>query len=325
MITELQTGVDLRGYCTWRIGGTGLEVRFPRSPNAFAELVASYCVQGRSFYVLGRASNILFSSNGVEEPLIYTANILTCAMVSDLPCAKELLGQAIPEQDHLRVVYIEAGTPIASLTSFCVEHSLSGVECLAGIPGSLGGAVSMNAQSFLEALKDDIWLVVVSHGTGNISVAPASSLPLGYRHCGLDGSYVVAAFLRLIPDSQAEIRKRVDERMERRKRTQPIDKPSAGCVFLNPVGHHAGALLDRAGMKGQRIGGAAYSEMHANFILNCGGAASGDVLELMAMGKRAVMDSFGLCIVPEIKFIGKFNDEALAFLRLDTGGGSAAE
>ncbi len=306
--------VDLRGYCTWRIGGTASEVIFPRSPREFSETVGSLNDQGRAFHVLGRGSNVLFSKDGVAEPLIYTARIARCALLRELPGEKELFGSTIPEEDKSRCVYVEAGAPISKLTSFTAELGLSGVESLAGIPGSVGGAVAMNAQGFMEALKNDAWLVEVSPNDGGISVVPASKHTMGYRRCGLMGHYVIAVLLRLKPDSPDDTRARVRETIKRKQQMQPLETPSAGCVFLNPAGEYAGALLDRAGMKGKRCGGAVYSDKHANFILNSGGASSDDVLELMVLGKRSVEEAFGRCLVPEIKFIGKFLSETLAFL-----------
>jgi UDP-N-acetylmuramate dehydrogenase len=321
--TEHQKGVDLRGYCTWRIGGTASEIMFPRSPKDFSDLVGSLRAQRRDFHVLGRGSNVLFSSAGVEEPIIYTARIARCSPLSSLPTAIELFKNAIPESDKDRVVYVEAGAPIAKLISLAESHGLSGVECLAGIPGSVGGAVAMNAQGFLEALKDDAWLVEVSPIDGAFSVVLASEHTMGYRQCGLMGSYVIAAMLRLKPDTPNAVRARSQEIIERKQQTQPLDKPSAGCVFRNPEGEHAGSLLDGAGMKGKRCGGAVYSDKHANFILNAGGATSDDVIELMIQGKRAVKEVFRRCLFPEIKFIGNFSGESLAYLNLDTECGDA--
>jgi UDP-N-acetylmuramate dehydrogenase len=321
--TEHQTSVDLRGYCTWRIGGTASEIMFPRSPKGFADLIGSLSAQRRNFHVLGRGSNVLFSSAGVEEPIIYTARIARCSPLSSLPTAVELFKSAIPEKDKARILYVEAGAPIPKLVALAESQGLSGVECLAGIPGSIGGAIAMNAQGVLESLTDDAWLVEVSPIDGAFSVVLASEHTIGYRQCGLMGNYVIAAMLRLKPDAPDAIRARVHDIIERKKQTQPLDKPSAGCVFRNPEGDHAGALLDGAGMKGKRRGGAVYSDKHANFIINTGGATSDDVIELMTVGKRAVKEVFRRCLIPEIKFIGNYPGELLAYLNLDTECGDA--
>lgn len=316
--TEHQKGVDLRGYCTWRIGGTASEIMFPRTPKDFADTIASLSAQERAFHVLGRGSNVLFSSAGVAEPIIYTARIARCSLLSSLPTAIELFKNAIPENDKSRVVYAEAGAAIPKLVSLAEAQGLSGVECLAGIPGSVGGAVAMNAQGFLDKLQDDTWLVEVSPIDGAFSVVLASEHTIGYRQYGLMGNYVIAALLRLKPDNPDAIRARVQETVERKQQTQPLDKPSAGCVFRNPEGEHAGAMLDGAGMKGKKCGGAVYSTKHANFIINAGGATSDDVIELMTQGKRAVKEVFRRYLIPEIKFIGHFSGEKLAYLNLDT-------
>jgi UDP-N-acetylmuramate dehydrogenase len=152
---------------------------------------------------------------------------------------------------------------------------------------------------------------------GKVSIQAASELECAYRKCDLAGAYAVAALLFLRRDAPEEVRGRIKQRLDKRSIGQPLEWPSAGCVFRNPPGDYSGALLDRAGMKGLSRGDAVYSDKHANFILNLGNATSGDVLELMVLGKRAVQEAFGRCLVPEIKFIGSFPEETLTYLQQD--------
>jgi UDP-N-acetylmuramate dehydrogenase len=320
LTTDKQAGDALRELCTWRIGGVAREIFRPPSPHSFASTLHKLHAQGARFHVLGRCSNVLFSSGGVNEPLVLTSDLAACSMLREHPRAFEMFKGAASDVDAGRLIYVEAGASNAKLLALAGEKGLAGVECLSGVPGSFGGAVAMNAEGILESLGDNIWLSLAHPATGAIRVQPASELAFAYRTCGLEDAYVVAALLRLHSDAPEAVRSRMKQRLDKRSASQPLEWPSAGCVFRNPPDGFAGALLDRAGMKGISRGDAVYSDKHANFILNLGNATSGEVLELMALGKRAVKEAFGRCLMPEVKFIGSFPAETLAFLHQNLEG-----
>ncbi len=315
MTTDRQSGVDLRELSTWRIGGSAASVYFPKD---FAEL--SECVRriregGTEFFLVGLGSNLLFSTESIDLPLIVTRGMDACGRYDAINAARSVFSSVADAAGNAEnLLYVEAGAPNTRVIQRCIELGLGDLTCLTGVPGSFGGAIAMNAESVVEVMYENLWLAEVNRQTGEMSVKPACDHTYKYRYCSVQESILGAVLLRLHPADSEETRRIVKERNEKRARKLPLNWPSAGCVFRNPPRDSAGALLDMAGMKEARRGGAMYSERHANFIVNVGDATSGDVVELMVLGKRTVWEKFGRSLQPEVKFVGRFNEADLEYL-----------
>lgn len=201
----------------------------------------------------------------------------------------------------------EAGVSHAQLTNFCIERGLSGLEFGCGIPGTIGGWIAMNAGIPGREVKDVVQEIEVISPTGSKrSHLPCARLRFVYRSlCGLaPGSLVLSALFRVTPSTTGAVRSAVDRLLAARQKTQPLNVPSFGSVFKNPPGDFAGRLIEAAGLKGLRIGGAEISTLHANFIANCGAATAADVLQLIREAQAAVWQQSHVRLVPEVRIIG---------------------
>jgi UDP-N-acetylmuramate dehydrogenase len=261
------------------------------APRNLAELQA-FLASGEALAPLtwvGHGSNLLVRDGGLDGTVICTRRG---------PKALERL-------DDLRV-RAEAGVPSARLSRFCAEAGLTGAEFLAGIPGSLGGAVAMNAGAYGGEVADILEAVELIDGTGAIRVAPAAELRLAYRHAEIPaGEWVVAARIRLTRGDAEAVRARTRALLERREHSQPVHLANAGSVFRNPPGDHAARLIDAAGLKGTVIGGAEVSEQHANFIVNRGAATAADIEALIRYVRERVAEDSGVRLEPEVRLVGR--------------------
>ncbi len=202
---------------------------------------------------------------------------------------------------------VEAGVSHSQLTNFCIQRGLSGLEFGAGIPGSIGGWLAMNAGIPEREVKDAVREIEVMSPAGRrLSHLPRAELRFAYRGLrGLaPGSLILSALLAVEPSEPARVRARVQELLARRASSQPLDVPSCGSVFKNPPGDFAGRLIESVGLKGRRIGGAQISPVHANFIANVGGASAADVLALIEEARRVVWQTTGRRLEPEVRVLG---------------------
>ena len=205
-------------------------------------------------------------------------------------------------------VMVRAGAAkfLSGVSAYLTEHGLSGMEFASGIPGSIGGAVFMNAGAYGGEMKDVVSSVRLMRPDGSeILEMSADEMDFGYRHSMVEesGLIVLSVLLKLFKDDQAEIAARVHELQERRNSKQPVNYPSAGSTFKRPVGGFAAALIDEAGLKGYRCGGAMVSEKHAGFVINAGGATAEDVLSVMRHVREKVYENSGIILEPEVRLI----------------------
>jgi UDP-N-acetylmuramate dehydrogenase len=196
-----------------------------------------------------------------------------------------------------------AGIPMARFVDFCVQNGLKGVEMLAGIPGTLGGGVWMNAGAYGGEVSNYLVDVEVVRD-GKVSRVAKEEAGFTYRHVSLEGAVVVGARFRLPAGDRAELMRERRDLLIRRNRAQPVNMPNSGSMFKNPAGNYAAKLIDEAGLKGTRRGGAGISELHANFIVNHGGAKALDVVELLELARSTVLKRTGIALELEIKLIG---------------------
>ena len=285
---EVKEHEPLAPCTSLRVGGRARLFLAPRDVHSARSAVEKLVKMGVDFCVLGNGTNLLVSDRG-------TGVVLSLAR----------LGGIKVERDEGGCVLVSAGAGVSlrRLLVWCCRKGLSGLEGLAGIPASIGGAVFMNAGANGTSIADTLHSLDVIEG-GTVTRLPAHLVPFSYRDSGLHGKVVVKALFRLRKADPSETRQRIREVMERRLATQPLGKPSAGCAFKNPPGDSAGRLIDAVGLKGARVGGAMVSPKHANFIVNEGGATAADILALMDRIKREVVRATGTQLQPEITVWG---------------------
>ena len=281
--------VPMTRHTSLRIGGRADALATPGSREQIEALLGLCAEHGLPHWTIGAGFNCLVSDVGIDGVVIKLSGLRALEPRSDT------------------AVFAEAGVTHASLTRFCVEHGLSGLEFGAGIPGVVGGWIPMNAGIGTREVKDVVRSIeVVEPGTG-ARIVPRDALDFQYRALsGLTpGAVIVAALFEVTPSSPETVRAQVDRLLAQRADSQPLNVPSCGSVFKNPEGDFAGRLIDAAGLKGRRVGGAQISEVHANFIANAGGATADDVRRLMELAQGAVEKETGIRLEPEVRLIGR--------------------
>ncbi|MFP5212967.1 MAG: UDP-N-acetylmuramate dehydrogenase [Acidobacteriota bacterium] len=276
----------LARHTTFRIGGPVRCLAVPRTMDALFALMDAIRQESIPHIVLGGGSNVL-----APDPPWEAVAVKLDAACTELAPVNEGSG-----------LYVGAGVSVARLLGFCMRNGLAGLEPLTGIPGTVGGALVMNAGTAEGCTADALSFIDLLDASGERRRMERGELSPRYRSMGLpEGSMVLGACFRLERCDSGSVRARVRELMLRRKRTQPLGFPSAGCIFKNPEGSSAGALIDRAGLKGFRIGGAEVSPVHANWIVNVAGASARDVLSVVRHVEECVYERFGVRLEREIR------------------------
>ena len=280
----------MKEYTSFKAGGHAAALVTVESVEQLQQVLADVAAAGVPSLLLGNGSNTLFKDSGYDGVVIR-------------------LGESFAFCGHLGGGLVEAGASIlmSVLAKYLLRESLSGFEFASGIPGSLGGAVFMNAGAYGGELKDIlVSATAVSRDGSEIREFTAEELELSYRHSALeDNGYIaVSAKLQLTPGIQEEIQAKMRELMEKRNSKQPVQYPSAGSTFKRPEGYFAGKLIEDAGLKGVSVGGAQVSVLHSGFVINTGGATATDILDLMALVQNTVYDKFGVKLEPEVRIIG---------------------
>lgn len=292
---ERQEKVPLWRFTTLKIGGEAESFYQPTGVDELAGLVEMLTERGEPWFVLGGGSNLLISSSGYEGAVIRTAQITSI------------------ERIDANVLEAGAGARLPHLARQAAQMGLAGLEFAVGIPGTVGGAVIMNAGAHGSAMENVIESVQVFDSTERkIVELSAADLEFKYRRCALDPAkhVVLSAKLRLKAERPDEIEGRIKHNEEYRWRTQPLGWPNAGSTFKNPEpARGAGLLLDQAGAKLLKEGSAAVSAVHANFVINMGGATSQEVALLMRRMQECVFDKFQVELYPEWKTLGRFSKE----------------
>jgi len=288
----LERDEPLDRHTTMGVGGRARYFLVPRDIAETCEVLAALERLHVPCFVLGGGSNVVVRDGGFEGAIVN----LTC--LSDLRRSGERLRAG-------------AGVPLAKVAKKAMEVGLSGMEGLVGIPGTIGGAIAMNAGGKYGEIGDVVDSVGVLDRKGRFSRLTRERVGFRYRGTALGDLVVVEVTLRLRPDEPREICRRMAAVLKRKHETQPMGMRSAGCFFKNPApGQAAASLIDRAGLKGAREGGAEVSTRHANFIVNAGRATSSDVLALAARVRREVLARFEVALALEVKILGKRGLEA---------------
>lgn len=283
---EVRFGASLHEFTSFRIGGPADALCFPADVEDLSRLVRQAKAEKIPIFVLG-GTNLLVRDRGIRG-LVVSLSKLTA--VRDEPDS---------------VVYAEGGVGMPTLMKHAISRSLTGLEWAAGIPGTLGGSVVMNAGTRLGEMRQVLKAVRLVDPKGNILDVPASAIRFSYRRAKLPRGIVAGAWLQLRPGNREHIETVVKEYLHHRRDTQPLAQPSAGCVFKNPPNDAAGRLIEAAGMKGARVGDAQVSEKHANFVVNLGQARAADVITLIKQVGRAVEEQTGITLELELKIVGQ--------------------
>ncbi len=279
----------MEGHTSYRIGGPARWFVSVESLDALSRALRECDRAEIPWTVVGQGSNLLVADEGYDGAVIVLSG--------------EFKQWSFDEDSTSFTV--GAAISLARIVQEAYRLGVSGLEFAVGIPGSVGGAVHMNAGSRTEWMNTRIlWLTTFSLANG-LKRYRVDDLEWGYRHSSLPADEVVLeCCIAGTRGQERRIRKAMEEALRRRKDTQPLGIPSCGSVFRNPPGESAGALIEKCGLSGARVGGAQISPLHANFIVNTGGAHSSDVAALMKMARDEVMSAYGIELQPEVRFLG---------------------
>lgn len=277
-------------YTTFRVGGEAECMVIVESKEELSQLVFYLAQSGQEYFVLGNGSNLLVGDKGYRGII--------------LKLGKRMAGIHV-EGSHL---VAGAGALLSQVAAVARDAGLSGFEFAAGIPGSIGGAIVMNAGAYDGEMKQIVKLVRVMDQKGEILTLDNDTMEFGYRTSIIkDRPFIVmAAVFSLTQRDKETVSARMEELMKLRKSKQPLEYPSAGSTFKRPEGYYAGKLIMDAGLRGYRIGGARVSEKHCGFVVNDGGASAADIKEVIEEVQERVLDRFHVRLEPEVIFLGDF-------------------
>jgi len=275
----------LRKYTSIRIGGPADYYLEPADKEDTVAIIAFLQQQQFPFMIIGRGSNLLVSDEGIRGAVINLETGLSAIRV---------------ENDR---VYADAGVSMARFVDFCVQRGYKGVEMLAGIPGTLGGALLMNAGAYGGEISDHLVDVELLR-SGTLLYLKKEEVGFAYRRSGLQRDIILGASFELPQGEKEEIMAIRKELLLKRNRAQPLNYPNSGSMFKNPPGQFAAKLIEEAGLKGTRRGDAQISEKHANFIVNLGAATAQDVVSLIELVRKAVQERFQITLELEVKLLG---------------------
>ena len=301
LLSELNSTVlfdePMNKYTSFSIGGPAEAMVFPRDERDMSKIIHIARVEKIPLFVLGKGSNLLVGDKGLHGIVVSLSSNLSGECFRQIVQTKELNNRVY--------LYAGAGVALTRLLRFTIQNGLSGLEFTAGIPGSFGGAVIMNAGSYGKEIKDVLDSVRIIDRDGCTADIPAKDISFKYRGTVVHGKAIAGAVLRLRKGDKEKIEKTVQENLLRKKKSQPLNKPGAGSIFKNPGSTRAWELIDSVGMRGASVGGACVSPVHANFIVNNGKATAGDVISLIRqIGSRVEKDT-GITLELEVKIVGK--------------------
>lgn len=281
----------LCAHSTFQIGGAARVYLRPADADTLCRAVQLCKEADARYYLLGKGSNILFADEGFDGVVIDTAALCGCTLLA--------------EQGQEGVIIAEAGASLAQICILAQRQGLSGLEFAYGIPGTLGGAVYMNAGAYGGEMKDAVQSVTALCADGVVRTLPKEALGFAYRKSVFEanGACVLSATLCLAQGEPDAIKEKMNGHMAARREKQPLEWPSAGSTFKRPEGAFAAALIDQCGLRGMQVGGAAISQKHCGFVVNLGGATCADVLALCAQVAAIVKEKTGYDLEREIRVV----------------------
>lgn len=275
----------LAKYTSMRVGGPVEYYVEPADKLDLVEIVRFFRKHDFQFMMIGRGSNLLVSDEGFRGAAINVERGLSAI------------------QREASNVRAEAGARLTKLVDFCVQGGLAGMEWAAGIPGTVGGGIIMNAGAHGGEMSNHLVSVEILRND-EIQVIPKAEAGFSYRRSGFARDVVLSALFRFPAGNRDELIRKRSELIHQRNATQPVNMPNSGSMFKNPPGNHAAKLIEQAGLKGKRVGQAQISEKHANFVVNHGGATAQDVITLLELARRTVHQNTGILLELEVKLIG---------------------
>lgn len=288
-IDAIKLNEEMKLHTTFRTGGRADAFFTPRNEDELIDGLTYIQNEDIPYFILGNGSNLLVSDKGIEGVVIHLGK-----MMSEITVA----GTTLTAQ---------SGAMLSAVSAAALANGLAGLEFASGIPGTIGGAISMNAGAYGGEMKDTLLTVRVLTKDLKVVNLPAEALELAYRHSILQkqGYVLLSAMFSLQKGNAEEMKAYMNQLSEQRREKQPLQFPSAGSTFKRPEGYFAGKLVQDAGLKGKTIGGAQVSEKHAGFVINIGNATTTDVLDLIAFCQKEVKEKFDVQLETEVKYIGR--------------------
>lgn len=294
---ELRVNEPMSRHTSWRAGGCADRYYLPADLNDLVNFLRA--APHEPLYVIGLGSNLLVRDGGLRGTVVALH-----ARLNDV--------RLIEQNSSGGLIYAGAGVACAKVARFAAKHHLAGAEFLAGIPGTVGGALAMNAGCYGSETWEIVQQVQIVDRSGQVLPRQPSEYVIGYRSVKrqtepaneMQTEWFAGAYFRLSPGDQTQIRARIKQLLAQRVASQPLDQPNAGSVFRNPPGDHAARLIEACGLKGCCVGGAMVSPKHANFIVNSGNASAADIEALIMMVQGRVKKATGIGLVPEVRIIG---------------------
>lgn len=286
----LSRDVPMRKYTSWRTGGVAERMYQPADLEDLLVFLRGLSAD-EPLYAVGLGSNLLVRDGGLQGTVLLLHGTLSALHL-------ELDGS----------IYAEAGVPGAKLARFAAKHDLQGAEFFAGIPGTLGGMLAMNAGCYGSETWEKVLRVQTVNRHGQVHVRTAADYEIGYRHVALretSEEWFVAAWLQFPRGKGESAWRDIKALLSKRIASQPLNLPNAGSVFRNPEGDHAARLIEHCGLKGMRVGGAQVSVKHANFIVNTGTASAADIEDLILKVQAEVQEQTGIKLHPEVRIVGE--------------------
>ena len=278
-------------HTTFRVGGPADWFVTPEDEEQVRDVIKLLHRENIPYYVMGNGSNLLVGDKGYRGVVIQL-----CKKMSQIRSMED------------GVIYAQAGALLSKIAAEALAQELTGFEFASGIPGTLGGAVMMNAGAYGGEMKHVLKSAMAIDAQGELTVLPVEQMELGYRTSvfSKNGDIVLSAQIQLQPGNVEEIRSYMEDLKERRVTKQPLEFPSAGSTFKRPEGYFAGQLIQETGLRGFQVGGAQISEKHCGFVINRGDATAADIMSLIEQVADRVEAKFGVRLEPEVKRIGEF-------------------
>lgn len=305
---EMRYNEPMARYTSWRVGGPAKNIYRPADLEDLSAFLGGLPSDEPLFW-LGLGSNLLVRDGGISGTVIATQGMLGELSVMPPEIGGDFCDDSSGnknDKDKKVVIRVEAGASCAKVARFASRLSLTGMEFFAGIPGTMGGALAMNAGAFGGETWDHVIAVETIDRMGEVRTREPREFEIGYRSVkGADNEWFVAAHLQLVKGDATQASNRIKELLDERNNKQPIGLPSCGSVFRNPNNDYAARLIEAVGMKGECIGGACVSDKHANFIINTGDATASDIESLINKIMDIVEQKKGVRLLPEVRIVGE--------------------
>lgn len=283
--------VALAPYTSYQVGGKADVLAIPNTIDEIEQIVRMCIKEKVPYFVMGKGANILVHDEGFRGVVILLEK-----------CCSQLFNQG-------NLLYAGAGATVAELVEYCEKHGLEGLDYMSGIPGTIGGALRMNAGAFVGEIGDRVIRIDVLNNKGHRIPVSREEAGFGYRRAeGLEDKTLLGCWLFVEKGDPAKLTKSREDYLKRRAEKQPLEYPSCGSVFKRPPGDYAGRLIEEANCKGFTIGGAMVSNKHANFVVNFNHASARDIYEVISQVQQKVYERFGVWLQMEVKLVG-FSEE----------------